>query len=60
MWLLNIVTIAVGVGFYEFETNDVGVTEGIKRIWHAGRNDATVEALDLSGLGHDAKLQHLK
>lgn len=28
-------TVVVGVGLYEFETNDVGVTEAIKRIWHA-------------------------
>jgi len=34
-WLLNIATVVVGIGFYEFETNDVGVTEAIKRIWHA-------------------------
>lgn len=35
MWALNIGTLVVAVGFYEFETNDVGVTEAIKRIWHA-------------------------
>jgi succinate dehydrogenase (ubiquinone) membrane anchor subunit len=34
-WLLRIATIVVGVGFYEFETNDVGLTEAIKRIWRA-------------------------
>lgn len=34
-WLLNIATLIVGVGFYEFETNDVGVTEAMKRIWTA-------------------------
>ena len=34
-WLLNIATILVGVGFYEFETNDVGITEAIKRVWTA-------------------------
>ena len=28
-------TVVVGVGFYEFETNDVGLAEGIKRIWRA-------------------------
>lgn len=37
-WLLKIATVLVAVGFYEFETNDVGVTEAIKRIWHAGRD----------------------
>jgi hypothetical protein len=58
---LNIVTVIVAIGFYEFETNDVGVVEAIKRIWHAGSaNDATVGAADLSSLGHDGKLKHLK
>jgi len=35
MWLLNFATLAVGVGLYEFETNDVGLTEAVKKIWHA-------------------------
>jgi succinate dehydrogenase (ubiquinone) membrane anchor subunit len=35
MWLLNLGTVLVGIGLYEFETNDVGVTEAIKRLWHA-------------------------
>ncbi|RDL33006.1 Fumarate reductase respiratory complex transmembrane subunit [Venustampulla echinocandica] len=34
-WGLKLATVVVGVGLYEFETNDVGVTEGIKRIWTA-------------------------
>ncbi|QDS70827.1 hypothetical protein FKW77_004995 [Venturia effusa] len=34
-WTLRIATVLVGVGLYEFETNDVGVTEAIKRIWKA-------------------------
>lgn len=34
-WGLRAATILVGVGLYEFETNDVGLTEGIKRIWSA-------------------------
>lgn len=34
-WVLNVATLLVGVGLYEFETNDVGVTEAIKRIWKA-------------------------
>lgn len=34
-WGLRAATLAVGVGFYEFETNDVGLTEAIKRIWTA-------------------------
>ncbi|PNS18256.1 Oligosaccharide translocation protein rft1 [Sphaceloma murrayae] len=32
---LNLATVVVGIGFYEFETNDVGLTEGIKRVWQA-------------------------
>ncbi|KAG5513994.1 hypothetical protein PMAC_000616 [Pneumocystis sp. 'macacae'] len=34
-WLLRGATSLVFVGLYEFETNDVGITEGIKRIWRA-------------------------
>ncbi|KAM5355356.1 hypothetical protein ACJ41O_002002 [Fusarium nematophilum] len=34
-WLLNAATVLVGVGLYEFETNDVGITEAVKRIWKA-------------------------
>ena len=34
-WGLRAATLMVGVGFYEFETNDVGLTEAIKRIWTA-------------------------
>lgn len=42
-WLLVLATGVVGVGLYEFETNDVGLTEAIKRIWRAGSaNDATI------------------
>jgi hypothetical protein len=59
-WLLNIATVIVAIGFYEFETNDVGLTEAIKRIWHAGANDATIGKADISGLGHDGKLKNLK
>ncbi|EXJ85092.1 hypothetical protein A1O3_05767 [Capronia epimyces CBS 606.96] len=59
-WLLNVATVVVAIGFYEFETNDVGVTEAIKRIWHAGENDATIGKTDLSSLGHDGKLKNLK
>ncbi|KAK6829868.1 succinate dehydrogenase iron-sulfur subunit- mitochondrial [Apiospora arundinis] len=35
MWLLNLATVTVGIGLYEFETNDVGLTETIKRVWKA-------------------------
>jgi succinate dehydrogenase (ubiquinone) membrane anchor subunit len=34
-WLLKAATVLVGVGLYEFETNDVGLTEAIKRVWTA-------------------------
>jgi succinate dehydrogenase (ubiquinone) membrane anchor subunit len=34
-WGLNAGTLLVAVGLYEFETNDVGVTEAIKKIWTA-------------------------
>ncbi len=56
---MNICTVLVAIGFYEFETNDVGLTEAIKRIWHAGGNDATIGKVDVDGLGHDGKLKHL-
>jgi len=32
-WALRLATVLVGIGFYEFETNDVGITEAVKRIW---------------------------
>ncbi|PSK51882.1 succinate dehydrogenase [ubiquinone] cytochrome b small subunit [Elsinoe australis] len=32
---LNLATVVVGIGFYEFETNDVGLVEGVKRVWTA-------------------------
>ncbi|KAL2818386.1 CybS-domain-containing protein [Aspergillus granulosus] len=34
-WLLRGLTLTTAIGLYEFETNDVGVTEAIKRIWKA-------------------------
>lgn len=34
-WGLRAATVMVGVGLYEFETSDVGITEAIKRIWTA-------------------------
>ncbi|KAI9047571.1 hypothetical protein LZ554_008285 [Drepanopeziza brunnea f. sp. 'monogermtubi'] len=34
-WALRAGTVLCGVGLYEFETNDVGVTEALKRIWVA-------------------------
>ncbi len=59
-YLLILATLVVGAGLYEFETNDVGVTEAIKRIWRAGPNDATINKASTSGLGYDAKLKNLK
>lgn len=34
-WGLRAATLTVAVGLYEFETNDVGITEALKRIWTA-------------------------
>ncbi|KAL2054198.1 hypothetical protein ABVK25_005339 [Lepraria finkii] len=34
-WGLRAATLTVGLGLYEFETNDVGLTEAVKRIWTA-------------------------
>ncbi|KAL1624631.1 membrane anchor subunit of succinate dehydrogenase, Sdh4 [Neofusicoccum ribis] len=34
-WLLNAGTLLVAYGVYEFETNDVGITEAVKRVWTA-------------------------
>eukprot|EP00249_Psilotum_nudum_P025977 c31211_g1_i1 orf=2-313(+) len=60
-WLLNLATLLVGIGFYEYETNDVGLCEGVKRVWRAGSvNDATIGKVDINTLGHDGKLKHLK
>jgi len=35
MWALNLATAVVGIGLYEFETNDVGLVEAVKRVWKA-------------------------
>jgi len=35
MWALKASTLVVAIGLYEFETNDVGLTEAVKRIWKA-------------------------
>ncbi|KAF2139903.1 uncharacterized protein K452DRAFT_253518 [Aplosporella prunicola CBS 121167] len=35
MWILKGFTLAVAVALYQFETNDVGLTEAIKRVWTA-------------------------
>ncbi|KAF9887052.1 membrane anchor subunit of succinate dehydrogenase, Sdh4 [Aspergillus nanangensis] len=34
-WLLRAMTLTTAVGLYEFETNDVGLTEAIRRVWKA-------------------------
>lgn len=34
-WALRLATVMVGVGLYEFETNDVGIVEATKRVWTA-------------------------
>ena len=36
-WSLNLALLVVGWGWYEFETNDVGLTEAVRRIWTAKR-----------------------
>ncbi|KAK1048615.1 membrane anchor subunit of succinate dehydrogenase, Sdh4 [Friedmanniomyces endolithicus] len=35
-WANLLAVVVVGWGWYEFETNDVGLTEGVRRIWKAG------------------------
>ncbi|KAH8723227.1 CybS-domain-containing protein [Phaeosphaeriaceae sp. PMI808] len=35
MWALRLATITLGVALYSFETNDVGITEAVARLWHA-------------------------
>jgi succinate dehydrogenase (ubiquinone) membrane anchor subunit len=35
MWALRIGTITLGVALYSFETNDVGITEAVARLWKA-------------------------
>ena len=34
-WALSSATVLVIYGLYEFETNDVGITEAVKKIWKA-------------------------
>ncbi|KAK6338816.1 hypothetical protein TWF696_009625 [Orbilia brochopaga] len=35
IWLLRGATITAAVGLFSFQTNDVGLTEGIKKMWKA-------------------------
>ncbi|EME46794.1 hypothetical protein DOTSEDRAFT_70689 [Dothistroma septosporum NZE10] len=42
-WLNVLALVIVGWGYYEFETNDVGLTAGIARIWRAGANAQELE-----------------
>lgn len=32
-WALRFATLGTLIGLYEFETNDVGLVEGVKRVW---------------------------
>jgi succinate dehydrogenase (ubiquinone) membrane anchor subunit len=34
-WALRIGTVTLGLALYSFETNDVGITEAVARLWHA-------------------------
>ncbi|KAI9507656.1 CybS-domain-containing protein [Russula earlei] len=34
-WTLRVTSLAVGVGVYQFNTNDIGLTELIRRVWTA-------------------------
>ncbi|KAI5367308.1 Putative succinate dehydrogenase [ubiquinone] cytochrome b small subunit, CybS [Septoria linicola] len=43
-WANVLMVFIVAWGYYEFETNDVGVTAGIARIWRAGANAKDAEA----------------
>ncbi|KAL9007047.1 MAG: hypothetical protein Q9188_000251 [Gyalolechia gomerana] len=38
-WGLRLATSVVAIGFFEFETNDIGLTEAIKKIWTAKRTE---------------------
>ncbi|GJN89329.1 hypothetical protein Rhopal_002309-T1 [Rhodotorula paludigena] len=37
-WALRLLTTGVLVGVYQFETNDIGLTELIKKAWHVERH----------------------
>jgi succinate dehydrogenase (ubiquinone) membrane anchor subunit len=34
-WALRVSTVLLGLALYSFETNDVGITEAVSRVWHA-------------------------
>ncbi|KAF3002402.1 membrane anchor subunit of succinate dehydrogenase, Sdh4 [Curvularia kusanoi] len=34
-WALRVATVLLGVSLYSFETNDVGITEAVRRLWKA-------------------------
>ncbi|GAA5959649.1 hypothetical protein JCM3765_007229 [Sporobolomyces pararoseus] len=38
-WLIRLATGGVLVGVYQFETNDIGITELIKKAWHVEKKD---------------------
>jgi len=35
IWLLRSATVLVGISLYELETNDVGITGAVAKIWKA-------------------------
>lgn len=35
MWALRIGTVTLGYALYSFETNDIGITELVSKLWHA-------------------------
>ncbi|KAL1795314.1 hypothetical protein ACET3X_007130 [Alternaria dauci] len=35
IWALRAGTVTLGLALYSFETNDVGITEAVARLWHA-------------------------
>jgi len=48
-WVLRISTVVVGVGIFSFQTNDVGITETIKKVWKAWWKDiASISLIVLS------------
>ena len=34
-WGLRVATVVVLIGVYEFQINEVGIVEGVKRVWTA-------------------------
>ena len=59
MWALKGGTLLVAVGLYEFETNDVGLTEAIKRIWRAWLSCYYISSAGIKNLNYNSWLAHL-